>query len=527
MRYRWPGLAGIGVAALAVGACDTDDLVRVNEDPNNPTTAPAPPVFTYATRISMQRWFGSNPTNMRGPVLTVQQLAQNQYPDEDQYLRLDGTVVDNSFINAYSQDLKNFQAVVDVGKADDEPLIWGPAQVMRSLLYGKVTDVWGDVPYSEALQGDAPEPIILPAFDPQKDIYAGLFNDLEEAATAMASGGTEDLGDADPIYGGDPVKWRRFANSLRARYAMRLANVDATTARAELNAAVSDPGGLMESNADNAQITWPGDGVYDNPWSVNNQTRDDHRLSKTLVDQMVPFNDPRIDVFAQPTQCFLNPVADGCPANPAKYAGLVNGLEATDAAEFAKVTSRPGEVFYSTDDFCVGCTRLDGASFPNVIMTYAEVSFILAEGAERGWIPGTPAALYEQGIRASMAQWGVTDQAAIAAYLARAEIAYQGGVAGLRQIALQKWIALYTNGVEAWSEWRRTCVPATIKPGPGAIINTVPRRYPYPVREHSVNSANVQAAIARQGEDDFETRVYWDTAPQAAPTWPGASCGVR
>ena len=526
MRYRGLGLAGIGIAALAWGACDTDDLVRVNEDPNNPTTAPSAPVFTYATRVSMQRWFGSNPMNMRGPVLTVQQLAQNQYPDEDQYLRLDGTVTDASFINAYTADLKNFQAVVDAGRAVDEPLIWGPAQVMRSLVFAHMTDIWGDVPYSQALKGDAEEAIILPAYDPQEEIYAGLFNDLEEAATAMAAGGTQDLGDADPIYGGDGSKWRRFANSLRARYAMRLANVDPQSARTELNAAISDAGGLMRSNADNAQINWPGDGVYDNPWSVNNKSRDDHRLSKTLADQLVPFDDPRLGVFAQPTQCFLDPVA-GCPPSPPEYAGLVNGLEANDAATFAKVTSRPGAIFYSTPDFCVDCESLDGASFPNFIMTYAEVSFILAEAAARTWITGNAAALYEQGIRASMEQWGVTDGAAIDAYLAQPAIAYQGGTAGLRQIALQKWIALYTDGVEAWSEWRRTCVPETIKPGPAAIINTVPRRYQYSIREHSVNFANVEAAIARQGPDEFTTRVYWDTAPQAAPTYPGASCGVR
>jgi Starch-binding associating with outer membrane len=527
MRYRWLGLAGIAVAALAWGACNTDDLVRINEDPNNPTTAPAPPVFTYATRVSMQRWFGRTSMNMVGPVLTVQQLAEAQYTDEDTYLRLDATVTDGDFINGYVADLKNFQTVVNAGKTADEPLIWGPAQVMRSLLFAHMTDVWGDIPYSQALQGDAAEAIILPAYDPQKDIYTGLFNDLEEAATGMASGGTQNLGDADPIYGGDGSNWRRLANSLRARYAMRLANVDATTARAELNAAISDPGGLIASNAHNAKISWPGDGVYDNPWSANNKSRDDHRLSKTLADQMVPFGDPRLAVYAQPTQCFVDPAAPGCPPNPPQYAGMVNGLEPNESLTFAKVTSRPGEIFYSTGDFCNGCTSLDGATTPNFIMTYAEVSFILAEGAARTWIGGNAAALYEQGIRASMAQWGVTDQAAINAYLAQPAIAYQGGTAGLRQIALQKWIALYTDGIEGWSEWRRTCVPETIKPGPAAVINTVPRRYQYSVRELSVNAENVDAAIARQGPDEFTTRMYWDTKPELAPTWPGASCGVR
>ena len=526
MRYRWLGLAGLGVAALALGACNNDDLLAVNKDPNNPTSAPPQPVFTYATRVAMARYFGRTPMNMTGPELTGQHLAESQYPDEDQYLRLDGSVTDGSFIGSYTAELKNFQAVIDAGKTANEPLFWGPAQVMRSLIFGYVTDVWGDVPYSQALKGDAAEAIILPAYDAQKDIYTGLFSDLAEAVTGLSSGGLQSLGSADPIYGGDGVMWQRFANSLRARHAMRLANVDPTTARTQLTAAINAPGGLIQSNAGNAEIHWPGDGIYDNPWSDNNKGRDDHRLSKSLLDQMIPFGDPRVGIYAQPTQCFVDPVS-GCPSNPPKYAGLENGLSATDAATFAKVTSRPGEVFYSTGDFCVGCTALKGATFPNFIMTYAEVSFILAEAAERGWITGSAAGYYEQGIRASMEQWGVTDQAAIDTYLAQPAIAYQGGTAGLTQIALQKWIALYTDGVEGWSEWRRTCVPATVKPGPDAIIGTVPRRYLYSITDHAVNSANVDAAVARQGPDDFTTRMYWDSKPELAPTWPGTSCGVR
>ena len=528
MTYRGFGLASLGVAVvLGMSACDPDKLTRVNEDPNNPTSAPPQAVFTYATRIAMSRWFGSNPTNMRGPVLTTQQLAQVQYPDEDQYARLDGTVTDGSFINSYAQELKNFQAVIDAGKAGDQPLLWGPAQVMRSLIFGYITDTWGDVPYSEALKGDADEPIIQPAYDAQKDIYTGLFNDLNEAVTAIAAGGGSGLGAADPIYGGNATKWERFGNSLRLRHAMRLANVDPTTARAQITAALAAPGGVMQSNADNAQMNWPGDGVYDNPWSVNNQGRDDHRLSNTLLNQMIPYNDPRIAIYAQPTLCFQDPTATGCPASPPKYAGMPNGLTATDAATYSLISSRPGEVFYSTDRFCNDCTELSGASFPSFVLTYAEVAFTLAEAAERGWIPGSAAAYYAAGIQASMEQWGVTDQAEIDAYLAQPAIAYQAGTAGLGQIALQKWIALYTDGVEGWSEWRRTCVPSTVVPGPAAVISTVPRRYQYSIREHSVNSANLDVAMSRQGADEFTSRIYWDSNPTAAPTYPGPSCGVR
>ncbi|CAN5227247.1 SusD/RagB family nutrient-binding outer membrane lipoprotein [soil metagenome] len=522
MRLRSFGLAGLGAAAmLSISACNADELTKVNEDPNNPTSAPPAAVFTGAVRTAMQRWYGSTPENMRGPVLTAQHLAQVQYPDEDQYLRLDAATTEAAFLGTYFNQLKNLQAVIDAGQSDParpRPLVWGPAQIMRSLVFGWLTDVWGDVPYSQALTGDDLEAgTILPAYDSQKDIYDGLFADLGEAVAAIAGGGgTPGLGNADPIYGGDALSWQRFGNSLRARHAMRLANVDPTTATAQLTAAMNAPGGLMQSNADNAKMSWPGDGVYDNPWAVNNRTRDDHRLSQTLMNEMLPRQDPRIPVYAQPTL-----------ADADVYAGMPNALTASQAGNYSLTSSRPGAVFYSTDRFCADCPALVGASWPSFILTYAEVSFILAEAAERTWISGSAAAFYAQGIRASMEQWGVTSQAAINAYLARSDVAYQGGAAGLRQIALQKWIALFTDGVQAWAEWRRTCVPETLKPGPAAVINTVPRRFQYPPREHSVNAKNVDAAVARQGADAFTTRMYWDTAPTAAPTYPGASCGVR
>jgi len=534
MTYRSFGLASLGaVVLLGLSACNPDKLTKINVDPNNPTSAPPAPVFTYATRVAMQRWFGRTPTNMVGPVLTAQHLAEVQYPDEDQYLRLDGTVTDASFINTYAQELKNFQAVIDAGKPDQQEMLWGPAQVMRSLIFGYITDIWGDVPYSQALKGDAASATLAPAYDAQKDIYTGLFADLSAAVTAMAAGASPasvltPVGAADPLYAGNRLRWQRFGNSLRARHAMRLANVDPATAQAQLNAAINAPGGLIASNADNAQITWPGDGVYDNPWAANNRTRDDHRLSDRLMGQMLPVNDPRVPVFAQPTLCYQNPAATGCPANPPQYAGMPNALTASDAATYSLTSSRPGKVFYSTSRFCPGCSPLSGAKFPSFVMTYAEVSFILAEAAERGWIAGSAAAYYQQGIQASMAQWGVTDATAIATFLARPGIAYTPGTPGLRQIALQKWIALFSDGVEAWSEWRRTCVPETVKPGPAAVIGTVPRRYEYSIREHSVNSANVDAAVARQGADVFTTRIYWDSKPTAATTYPGAAvCGVR
>jgi len=124
-----------------------------------------------------------------------------------------------------------------------------------------------------------------------------------------------------------------------------------------------------------------------------------------------------------------------------------------------------------------------------------------------------------------MNQWGVTDVTAIASYLARPEVAYQGGTAGLSQIAIQKWISLFGDGGNAWFEWRRTCQPSTIAPGPAAVVPYVPRRFYYSQTELSVNGANVQAAVTNQGTDNFGTLVWWDK-PANAPTCAGLNLNL-
>jgi hypothetical protein len=523
MRQRNIGFAGIG-ALLIIGmiGCRAEDLASINRDPNNPTSAPPRAVFTFAARSAITRWLGAA-FSLRRAEFTAQHLAEVQYPDEDAYRRIGAADTDGDFIGAYSTDLKNLQAVVEAGKADEQPLQYGPALVLRSMMFANITDVWGDVPYSQALQGDSPEAVIAPAYDEQKTIYDDLFKVLGDATAAMAGAASNalTLGAADPIYTGNKLRWQRLSNSIRARLALRLANVDAAKAQAQLQAAVAAPGGLIQSNADNARFPWPGDGVYDNPWSANFRTRDDHRMSNTLMNEMLPVNDPRIPIYAQPTQASAG-------SSNFVYAGMPNALTQSGASAYFTISSRPGAVFYGATVYsCPTCGARTGSSFPSFVMTYAEVSFILAEAAQRGWTAGNAATLYEQGIRASMEQWGVTNTTAINAYLANSAIAYKGGTPGLRQIALQKWIALYTDGVQAWAEWRRTCVPETLKPGPDAIQNTVPRRYKYSIRERSVNAENVEAAISKMGGDEFSTRMYWDKSPSAAPTYPGATCGMR
>jgi len=491
-----------------VAGCNADDITKVNENPNSPTNAPAGAVFTNAVVTGVGRFLGWA-YNGRAAALVTQHLAQTQYPDEDQYRRLDASSTSGYFNGPYTAELEDLQKVVASGEADKRPAISGPALAFQQLIFEYITDTFGDAPYSEALKGDAEEGILLPKYDTQKDIYAGMMAALTKVATDLGNPGAVTLGSADPIYGGSPASWQRFANTLHARMALRLVNVDPATAASELQKALNGPGGVFRSNSDNAVMRWPGDGVFNNSWSDNFKTRDDHRLSRTLMNAMLANSDPRIPIYAQPT------VAD-----PTKFAGMPNGLLATQAATWFNTSSRIGAVFFPGVT-AYGTFGGGGASFPQNVLTYAELQFIRAEAAERGiagLTAGQAKGFYDGAITASLNQWGVTSAAAVSAFLAQPGVAYKGGTEGLKQIAVQRWIALFTDGGQAWAEWRRTCQPNTLVAGPAAIVQYIPRRFYYSTTEISANSENVNAAIARQGPDNFGTRVYWDTKPTAAAT---------
>lgn len=513
MRFNRPAsaLAASLVLAAGVAACNNSDITALNQNPNSPENAPAGAVFTNAVQTSVGRWLGSG-VDLRQLEFVVQHLAEVQYPDEDRYARIRASDTQGTFNNSYSLDLEDFKQVQLKGEAQKSPAVSSPAVVMQQWEYENLTDAWGAVPYSQALKGDSA--VSLPTYDLQKDIYTGIFASLTKAASDLSNPGPQSLGGADPIYGGEPAKWQKFANSLHARAALRISYKDPATADAQLKAAFTGPGGVFTSNADNAQLDWPGDGVYNNPWATNFQTRDDHRMSKTFVDTLLNHNDPRLPIFAMPTPDYT------AGKSTVQYAGQPNGLSAAAAGTYFTSTSRPGAVFWPGAT-AAGFFGGNGAKQPSYLMTFAELSFIKAEAAERnigGLTSGSAAQFYYDGIKASMRQWGVAESD-ISDYLARPDIVYQGGTGnskvGLQQIATQKWIALFTDGAQAWFEWRRTCVPNIVQ-GPAAIFNYVPRRLEYPTSELSVNGENVKAATDAQGVDAMNTQTYWDT--KTAPT---------
>lgn len=498
MKNTRLSVALLAAVAFATTACETD-LTGLNVNPNSPSLDTPPPPGTIFTRavVSTVGQVGGAGYQLSHLSLLTQQTAQTQYPDEDRYIYRAGNI-DVYFNNPYILDLMDYQAVYLVGQTSKDPSVWGPAKVMQTFGFQNMTDIFGDIPYSEALQGTAGT-TLKPKYDAQKDVYYGMLKTLTDATTAMASG--SGLGSGDPIYAGNVAKWRKFSNALRLRLAMRMQKADAAKANAEIAAAVAAPGGLMTSNADNAALVWPGDGTFDNPWSSNFLTRDDYRMGKPLVDVLIAWSDPRLAIYAQPTT-----------ADPTKYAGQPAGLDNTGAGSYGTLGSRIGALWYPGKTVAGTFGTTAGKTTPTYLMTFAEQNFILAEAANRG-MGGVSAAAakgyYDAGVTASITQWGGT-AAQAAAYLATGNVAYKGGADGLTQILMQKWIASFTQGGEAWSDWRRTGIPAGLVPGPKAALSYIPRRMQYSTTEQAVNKESLEAAIARQGADAMNTRIWWD-----------------
>ncbi|MEO7648321.1 MAG: SusD/RagB family nutrient-binding outer membrane lipoprotein [Gemmatimonadaceae bacterium] len=489
MTHKRLSTAAVGATlALSLSACGAD-LTSINVNPNAPTDVSADYLFPQGVTALVGTMRGTG-FDMTMTSLWSQHYAKIQYVDEDWYDIRPGTI-DGWWSGLYSGGLQDLAQAAEKAAAASNPNKAAPATIVRSWALGVMTELWGDIPYSEANKADKEGGTTTPKYDAQKDIYTGLFANLKSAHDQIGTGTT--YGSADPIYGGSMTKWKKFANSLRARNAMRLSKRDPATAQAQLTAALA--AGVFTSNDDDAKLVWPGDGTNDSPIYSNARppdgkgTRDDHRVSKTLVDTLKGLSDPRLAVYAQCTD--VSKAGGGC-----EYVGVPNGLTspAAVALGFTK-TSKIGKVFHDP-------------SAPSWLMAYPEVLFIQAEAAQRGWITGSAAAFYNAGITASMQQWGVS-ASAIATYLAQPRVAYNP-TTGYTQIALQKWIALFGQGSDAWAEYRRTGVP-NLTAGPAAIIPTVARRLTYPLSEQSFNKANLDAAIAAQGGAALTNRVWWDS----------------
>jgi hypothetical protein len=477
MRYK---ILGILAAAMVVGATSCSDLTSINQNPNGPLDVPPPSILSSVIQATVDGVDGVTSLNIRGGGLWVQYYAEIQYRDEDKYLIRAGTDGGWGF---YSGQLEDAQRMIDKGAAAGVPNWEAVGRIMKSYNFSVMTDAMGDIPYSEAFKGDS---LLTPKYDTQRAIYTALFADLAKASQQIAPAGIG-FSSGDIMYHGDMTKWRKFANSLRLRLAMHLSNVDPATAQSEALAAVT--AGVFVSDTENAELMYLASAPNQNPIYNDARGRDDYGMSKTYVDSLLSWKDPRLPVFAQ-----LN--KDTIVANRT-YQGMPNGLNDGGGPALFYI-SRYGAYWRETP------------AAPLELLTYSEVLFLEAEAAQRGWIPGNAATLYSDAIRASMQQYGISDSAA-SVYLSDTVRVRYNAATGLTQIAYQKWVSLFMQGMEGWTEVRRTRVP-TLVPGPNAVLTTIPERLPYADNELVLNKARVDAAVAAQhftSSTDLKTPLWF------------------
>jgi SusD/RagB-like outer membrane lipoprotein len=489
MRYK---ILSVFAALAAITACG--DLTSINQNPNGPVDVPPPSILPSVIQGVVGGVNGVDALNIRGGGLWVQYYAEIQYRDEDKYIVRSGTSGGWGFYNGALEDA---QRMINKGQTSSAPNWSAVGRIMKSYIYSVMTDAMGDIPYSQALKGDT---VLHPTYDTQQAIYNALFTDLAQANTDIdLAPSAVGFADGDLMYGGNMARWKKFANSLRLRLAIHLSKADPTKGASEAAAAIA--AGVFTSNADNAQLMYLSTSPNRNPIYNDAQGRDDYGMSKTFVDSLTSFADPRLPVFAQ-----LN--KDTIVANRT-YQGLPNGLNDGEGVPLFYI-SRFGAYWRST------------AAAPMHLLTYSEVLFLEAEAAERGWIPGGSAAAatyYTNAITASLQQYGI-GATAIATYLGQARVGYDAGgttlAAHMNQIMYQKWVSLFMQGMEAWTEVRRTGIPSLI-PGPRAVFGAgiagnIPQRLPYDDNEAVLNAANLNAAVTAQGfsaGNDIQAKLWF------------------
>jgi hypothetical protein len=444
--------------------------------------------------------------------IVVQHHSKIQFVNEDRY----GWGEKNDVWSTVYSNYRNLQNIFTSIDNDEANAYYGVGLILKSWMFAQVTDAYGDVPYSQAGKAKT-EGVYQPAYDKQEDIYNGILADLKKANEVLATADATTFS-GDIIYGGGPssiIKWRKLANSLRLRYMLRISKKK--NVNADMQAIVGDPANnpVFENNNDNAELKYFA--AAPNQWPMYSSrvgSFDEFRISKTFTDRLTTLNDPRIKVFGRPTQ---TSVVAGTP----EIKGVPNGLSDVDALAYnggVQGVSRVGYTFACLVCNDVGQAPPDPSAPRSVIMSFSELMFILAEARQKGMITtSTTDAYYNAGITANFNYWIAVVPAAYnlnismpAGYLGQATVALTGtDDEKLAKIALQKWIALYFNGLEAWFDWRRTNMPAII-PGPSNLnSNKVPIRYIYPLSEQSLNGTNRAAAVQRQGgTDDLNTKMW-------------------
>jgi hypothetical protein len=481
-------------------------LSDLNKNIKDPTTTTGESLFTGAQKAFFDQMTTSN-VNLNIWRLMDQYWNETTYDDESNYNLVERSIPDNHWNIIYTSVLKNLNQSTKIITSTSYPDDPSPTikqnklaiiDVLAVHAWSTLVETFGDIPYSQALDITN----VLPKYDDGKTVYEALIKRLNTDITTLENNFTAypagvGFASADNVYGsnaeGDLTCWIKYANSLRLRMGMLLADCDQSFSVTTVNASASDLTKLIQSNSENCVLNYLGSAPNTNPMYEDQVAsgRHDFVAAVTVIDTMVNWNDPRLPLY-------FTTVDTGASNTPA-YIGAQVGLNG----------------FYL--DFSNGAPIMWTPTFPGTMFEYSEVEFLLAEACARGGysVGGTAAIHYANAITASIEYWGGT-AAQATTYLAQPQVVYNSAN-WKESIGMQQWLAYYNRGFDGWTELRKMQYPV-LQPGVNAL-SAFPVRFTYPIEEQTLNGANYSAASAAIGGDAVTTTLFfWKSLPAYTST---------
>ncbi|PWN63256.1 SusD/RagB family nutrient-binding outer membrane lipoprotein [Chryseobacterium oncorhynchi] len=464
------------IASMALISCERD-ITTLNDDTKNPATVN--PEFTFASaELGLVTQMTSPSVNINIFRFFTQQWSETQYTDESVYNLPKRRVPDNHWNILYAQLLKLEQVKAATNTIADASLKASRIATIEALeiyTYSILVDSYGDIPYSQSIKVDQ---YPNPAYDDGKAIYVDLIKRADAALALLASTSAAGFGTSDAIFGGDKNKIKAFINSTKLRLGLNLADVDNALAKSTVESAVSS--GVVLTNGENIGLKFAAAGPFVNPIFIEmvSSGRNDFIPSDVYLDAMNAESDPR-------RASYFTKAPSG------QYVGGVYGSE---------------NVYGTFSHVNPEILKPDNYAY---LFDAAEVNFMLAEAAERGYSVGGAAATYfTNGIKASMDFWGVSASDRDAYVLAHSYATLPG--TWKQKIGNEAWIATHNRGFESWEFSRRLDFRVFVKPE----TRDVPTRLYYPINEGSVNGVNRANACVKQwgsvNGDVQGAKVFWD-----------------
>lgn len=463
-------------ACLSFWGC-SKEFEKINTDPDSPTQVDpqfllSNILWNAANNNAVDAWNAGN--------FLAQLTAKHDFNEIDRYdIRTNTELWNKTYL--LLNDVKSLEELTENGNSTYK----GIAMVMRAFLAATLTDLWGDVPYSDAIKGLS-DGNFSPKYDTQEEIYTGtngILQTLRNAVMTLEASRNNLTIKGDLVFNGNVGQWINFANSLRIRYLLRVSNkINVATEMQEIVTSNK----IMQSNLDNGLVPYLA--TAPSQWFVHTIREGDYsgvRMSKTIDSVLTQLGDSRMQTWFKPTSVSQG---SGAPV----YDGIDNGLANIDS-DTLPYTSTLGTIF-----------RDEPAGVNAVFMLYSELQFALSEAAQRGLISGSGQTYYEQGIQASFDYYQTTMPTN---YLMQPNVLWDGS---LNKIITQKWLASMLVGYEGWFNYRRTGFPV-LKPAVDNVNNDmIPVRYRYPDTEKAVNPSNYGDAVARIGGDSYNIKVWWE-----------------